>query len=109
MKISSKFETAVSRQINIEWNLSYSYLAIAGWFETTPYKGFARWMQRQCIEEQDHAMRLYRYIKDRIGVVNLFSIKEPVRTFKTPLDAFEAALAMERRGTANIYELYSLA
>lgn len=109
MKIESKFEKAVSQQINMEWNTSYSYLGMAGWFETTPYKGFARWMQRQCLEEQEHAMKLFRFIKDRIGVIDLMPIKVPKQTFKSPLDAFEAALAMERGVTANIYELYSLA
>jgi ferritin len=109
MKLHSKFEKKVSSQINIEWNLSYSYLAMAGWFETTPYKGFARWMQRQSMEEQEHAMKLFRYIKDRIGVIDLMKVNAPVSSFKSPLDAFQAALKMEQNSTAHIYELYALA
>lgn len=109
MKINSTFQLAANAQINIEWNSSYAYLAMAGWFETTPYKGFARWMQRQCEEEQLHGMKLFRHIKDRMGVVNLLGLKEPKSKFDSPLDAFTEALAMERNGTKNIYALYSLA
>jgi ferritin len=109
MKIEKKFETAVNRQINQEWNASYSYLALAGWFETTPYKGFARFMQRQCLEEQEHAQKLFRYVKDRIGFVDLAGIKSPREKFDSPLEAFEYALSIERQNTKGVYELYSMA
>lgn len=109
MKITSQFEKAVNQQINSEWNSSYSYLAMAGWFETTPYKGFARLMQRQCLEEQVHAMKLFRYVKDRIGVVDLLAIRKPKKVLESPLHAFEEALQMERNSTANISKLYQLA
>lgn len=108
MTLKDNLQVAVNKQINIELNSSYAYLAMAGWFETTAFKGFARWMQRQCIEEQVHAMKLFRYVKDRIGVINLLPIKEPKKTFNAPLEAFTEALEMERNGTKCIHELYAL-
>ena len=108
MKITKTFEDAISRQMNLEWTAAYTYMAMCGWFETTPFKGFARFMQRQAVEERQHAMRLFDYLRDRIGDIELYDVAKPKNDYKSPISAFEAALAMERESTKALHELYQL-
>lgn len=109
MKISNATENAVNRQINVTMSASYAFLQISAWFETTPFKGFAKWMLRQSDREQTNAMKLYRYVKDRIGAVELLPIPQPQCRFESPLDAFQGALQQLQGVTRAIHELYAMA
>lgn len=109
MKISSHIETLINRQIQLEFESRYAYLALSAWFETTPFRGFATWMRQQASEENFHAMKFFDYLNDRFGTVKLLSIGEPASSFESPLAAFEAALAHEQRVTASINALYEAA
>jgi len=108
MKITQTFENAISRQMNLEWTAAHNYMAMCGWFETTPFKGFARFMQRQSLEEQQHAMRLFDYLRDRIGDIEFHDVEKPKNDYKSPLSVFKAALKIERESTKAIHELYNL-
>lgn len=107
MKIENKIQSVVNKQINVTLNASYSLLAIAAWFETTPFKGFAQWMMRQSDKDHVNAMKLYRYVKDRIGVVELLPIAQPQKSYDSPLDAFKKALAQKEIITKAIHDAYS--
>lgn len=109
MKISDTFEDAVNRQINSTMTASYHFLQISAWFETTPFKGFAKWMLRQSDREQTNAMKLYRYVKDRIGFVELMPIDKPDKSYDSPLDAFRAALRRIHTLVGTFHELHALA
>lgn len=109
MKINNTIQAAVNKQINVTMTASYTFLAISAWFETTPFKGFAHWMMRQKDREHTNAMKLYRYVKDRIGVVELLPIKQPQKTFTSPLDAYKKALAQLEIVTKGLYDLYEIA
>jgi ferritin len=102
-------QEAINEQINKELFSSYLYLSMAAYFESKTLPGFAHWMRIQAEEERGHAMRLYDYLLERGGQVNLKAIAAPETTWKSDLAAFEAALEHERFITKSIHDLYELA
>lgn len=107
--LNEKMEKALNQQINEELYSSYLYLAMAAWFESENLPGCAAWMQAQAREENEHAMRFFRFINERRGRVTLGAIKEPLKKWKSPLVAFEAALKHEEYITGRINDLVNLA
>lgn len=104
-----KIEQAINRQINHELASSYHYLAIEAHFEKENLSGFASWMHVQYEEEQIHAMRLFRYLIDRGGTIDLEAISQPPSDYGKPVDVFRTALELEKQNTRAINELYALA
>lgn len=107
--ISTEIQDALNRQINQEFAAAFNYLAMAAHFESQSLDGFARWMQVQHTEELQHAMRLYHYLLDRGGRLELDAIPRPKATFDSVKEVFTAALDQEQKNTASINELYKLA
>ncbi|MCS6888037.1 ferritin [Chloroflexus sp.] len=107
--LSETIQQALNRQITYEYAASYTYLAMAAYFESLSLTGFAHWFRVQSEEEREHALRFFDYVHDRGGRVMLGAIAEPQNEFASPLDAFEQALAHEQRVTASIHAIYTLA
>jgi ferritin len=107
--LSEKILQALNHQITYEYAASYTYLAMAAYFESLSLTGFAHWFRVQSEEEREHALRFFDYVNDRGGRVMLGAIDEPQNEFASPLDAFEHALAHEQRVTASINAIYALA
>ncbi|MDA0723359.1 MAG: ferritin [Verrucomicrobia bacterium] len=107
--IDSLIEEALVKQINQEFAAAYNYLGMSGYFDANTLDGFAHWMQTQHNEEMAHGMRLFRYLLDRGGKIDLATIPKPRSDFKGTVDAFEAALEQERENTIAINRLYELA
>ncbi|MEM7387399.1 MAG: ferritin [Verrucomicrobiota bacterium] len=109
MSLAPELQKLLNEQINAEMAASYGYLAMAAWFDDTPYGGFAQWMHAQSQEETAHAMKFYHFVADRNGRVDLLPIPEPKKDFASPLDVFETSLAQEKEVTALIHQLYEAA
>lgn len=109
MKLSSDLSKLLNDQINNEMAASYSYLAMAAWFEQTPYAGFAQWMFAQSREETLHALKFYQYLVNRDAKVELKPIAKPKHDFKSPQDVFAHSLKQEKEVTAQINDLYEVA
>jgi ferritin len=107
--MNERVQKAFNDQINEELFSSYVYLAMSAHFEERNLEGFANWMRHQAEEEVAHAMRLFDHINRRGGQVVLKAIGEPPADIKSPLDAFEKALAHEKHITGCINELYGIA
>jgi len=107
--MNERMQEAFNDQINEELFSSYVYLSMAAHFEERNLEGFANWMRQQAQEEVVHAMRLFDHIIRRGGQVALKAIAEPPSDFKSPLDAFEKALAHEQHITGCINDLYGKA
>jgi len=107
--ISKKMQDALNKQLNAELYSSYLYLSMAAHFESTNMKGFANWMSMQSTEEYDHAMKFYKYIIDVGAKVTLTTIDGPKGKWTSPKQAFEDALAHEKKITKMINELADLA
>lgn len=102
-------QEAINRQINHEFSSTYLYLSMSAYFETLNLRGFAHWMRVQSQEETSHAMKLFDYVHDRNGHVNLESISQPPIEFQSPVDALQQALKHENHVTETIHQLYKLA
>lgn len=107
--IRSEVEKALAEQINQELTAAYTYLAMAAWFDRQSLDGFAHWMQLQYQEETAHGMRLFRYLLDRGGRLELAGIGKPRTEYDSVREVFEAALRQEQENTRSINALYELA
>lgn len=109
MEIKDRMQKALNKQINRELFSGYLYLSMSAYFESINLGGFAHWMRKQASEEEGHAMRLYKFIVNRGGKVELDAIETPKLSWKTPLDAFEDAYKHELKVTDMIHDLVNLA
>ncbi|RLE19338.1 MAG: ferritin [Acidobacteria bacterium] len=107
--ISKEMEKALNDQINAEFFSAYLYLAMAAYFEDENLSGCAHWMELQYQEESEHGMKIYKYINDRGGRVQLNAIEKPQEKWENPLAAFEAAYKHEQYITGRINDLMKLA
>ncbi|SHH39287.1 ferritin [Thermosipho atlanticus] len=107
--LSEKLEKALNEQIKKEINSAYLYLSMATYFDSEGLKGFANWMKKQANEELGHAMKLYDYVYERGGEVELQAIEKPKCKWDSPLAAFEDAKNHEKFITDSIHKLFELA
>ena len=107
--ISKKIEQALNDQINSELYSSYLYLAMAAYFDSENWRGFASWMKVQSQEELVHAMKIYGFVNERGGRVTLKAIDVPPAAWKSPMAAFQAAYKHEQLVTSRINNLVELA
>jgi ferritin len=107
--LKKKIEKGFNDQIDAENYSAYLYLAMAAYFEKTDLPGFANWLKCQVQEELSHAMRFYNFINDRSGTIKLGALEAPPVKWKSPLDAFKAALKHEVYITDRINKLVDLA
>jgi ferritin len=107
--ISETMVKAINQQIRDELFSAYLYLAMSAQFEAASLVGMARWTRMQAGEESEHALKLYDYINERGGRVELLAIDKPPKEFGTPLQTFREVLAHEKKVTALINNLYEIA
>ena len=107
--INDKICKALNEQITLELSSAYIYLAMGAALEDQNLPGFARWMKAQYHEEVAHGMRLFDYVADRGGRVELGAIEKPPVDFGSPEKVFTTILEHERKVTASIHKLYELA
>ena len=107
--ISEKMQEAINGQLNAELYSSYLYLSMNAYFKSINLDGFANWMHFQAQEELTHAMKLYDFINQRGGKVNLLQIEAPPALWSSPQAVFEATLEHEQKVTGLINELVELA
>ncbi len=107
--LNEKLQAAINDQIRKELYSGYLYLAMSAYCEDEGWPGFAHWMREQAAEEQEHAMRLFDFVIERGGRVELQAIDEPLVAYGTPLELFKTVYEHEQKVTASINQLYALA
>ena len=107
--LSKKLLDALNKQINEEYYSSYIYQSMVAYFEDMNLDGCAHWMKMQAEEEHLHALKIFNYVVERGGRVELFSIAEPPKQWDSPRAAFVAALDHEKFMTESISKLADLA
>ncbi len=107
--LKETMQDALNAQVNAEFAAYYTYLSMAAYFEAENLPGFAAWMHNHAQEEQMHAMKIYHFINERSGRVQLRPIPGPKTDWNSPVEVFEDALAHERHVTELINQLVNLA
>ena len=107
--MKDRIQEELNKRTNWEFYSAYLYLSMAAHFESLNLKGFANWMRVQTQEELVHAMKVYDYIIERGGMVNLSAVKEPPSEWTSPLQALENAYQHEQMVTGQINDLTDLA
>jgi len=103
--VSKKMIDTLNNHLNEEFYSSYLYLSMAAYFETKNLKGFANWFIIQSQEEYGHGMKLYGFINQVGGKVNLKAIKAPKTNWKSIIEVFAETLAHEKHITGLINKL----
>ncbi len=106
--IKQELQKALNEQINKELYSEYLYLAMSAYFAEKDLSGAASFFGKQAAEEHGHAMKLFKYLLDRGGHVELLKIDAPKVNLKGFLDVFEQTLEHERYITKSIDELVDL-
>lgn len=107
--INERMQNEINEQINAELWSGYLYLSMSSWFTQNNLPGFANWMYVQYQEEFTHAMKMYRYIHERGGVVTLKPIAAVDTDWKNGVAIFEQTLNHERKVTGLINALMDTA
>jgi ferritin len=107
--MKDKVTAALNAQINKEFFSEYLYLAMSADMDAKGFRGLAQWLKAQADEEHTHGDKIYKFILDCSAKVKLTAMAEPQQSWKSPLDAFEAAYKHEQMITASIYDIVALA
>jgi len=107
--LSKKLELELNKQVNAEFFSAYLYLSMSAFLASKNLSGFSNWMKVQFEEEQFHALKLYQYILDRGGRVELEKIEKPKTEWANIINVFEEVLAHEEKITSLINNLVDLA
>jgi len=107
--MNAKVEQALNEQIHAEFFSFYLYLSVAAFFTAQHLDGFSHWMRIQAQEEFAHAMKLFDYLNERGGTVQLMALDAPQREWASPSVAVEAVLEHERFISGRINRLVDLA
>jgi ferritin len=107
--LSKKMEAALNKQINQELFSAYQYMALGAYFSERNFKGFAHWMRLQAQEEMAHSAKLFDHVVDRNGKIDLQAVPAPPKTWKSPIEAVQAAYDAETTNTKQINTIMDLA
>jgi ferritin len=106
--ISSKIESALNRQIDLEGFSSMYYLSMASWCEIKGYNGIAQFLYHHSDEERVHMLKLFRYINDRGGHALVPGLESPPKDFQSIQGIFEIVLSHEVKVSNEINALVEL-
>jgi ferritin len=106
--MKAKVEQGLNEQIHAEFFSFYLYLSVAAFFTKLHLDGFAHWMRIQAQEEFGHAMKLFDYLNERGGTVQLLALDAPQSEWSSPSAAVEAVLKHEQHISERINRLVDL-
>lgn len=106
--LSPKMESALNKQLNMEYYSAYLYLAMSAYLNDIDLPGFANWMRMQFEEEMSHALKFYDFIDTRDGRVKLTEIQAPPVEWDSPLAVFEDTFKHEQSVSQAINALVDL-
>jgi ferritin len=96
-------------QMGREFAAHFQYLAMSAWLEDQGLPELAGFFARQAEEEHGHAMKIFRYVIDTGGPVEIPAQEAPVGQFASLEALVEAALAQEEQVTRWIDDVVRLA
>lgn len=99
----------LNSQINKELYSAYLYVDFVRFFKERNLNGFARWYELQAEEEVEHAKRIFSYIIDNGGRVELSAISGVTNNYLDIMQVLKAALTHEQYITNSIEDIYRVA
>jgi ferritin len=109
MTIKKAMVEPFNEQIQSEFAASQQYIAIAVYFDEMGLVQLAQFFYRQSEEERMHAMKFVHFMLEAEGRPIIPPVPELKNDFDSPADAVQFALDQERKVTAEIDNLVSLA
>ncbi|MCU7547998.1 ferritin [Chitinophagaceae bacterium LB-8] len=106
--ISSKIESALNRQIDLEGYASMYYIAMASWCQVKGYNGVAAFLYHHSDEERMHMLKLFHYINDRGGHGLVPAFAAPQNDFQGIQEIFDIVLSHEIKVSNEINALVEL-
>ena len=95
----------LNEQMNRERFNAATYDNIAGYLETVPWDGFAKWMRKAAQEEMEHYKKFNDFIVDRNELPVVTETPMPIECKGTVKECFSIAMQLERSNTLAIQEL----
>lgn len=107
--MNTQVEALLKDQINKEFYSAYFYLAISNYYHAENLDGFGHWFEVQAREEQEHAMKIRKYLLDNDVKVELGPIAAPDTDFADLKAPLVATLKHEQYVTSLIHAVYKKA
>ena len=107
--ISERIINIINSKINREFYSGYLYLSISAHFRELGLSGFSHRTREQASEEMNHGMKLFEFVIDRNGKVDLKEINSPVFNLGTPLEIYEQIYEHEKNITTAIMDVAKFA
>ena len=102
--LSKKLQDAMNEQMKNEFYSAYLYKGMQAYFEGEELKGFGNWFRVQALEELTHGDKFFAFINEAGGKAELRAIDAVPVAYKSPLQAYEAALKHEQFVTEQVEE-----
>ena len=106
---AERFVQALNEQVANEFAASHQYVAIGAHYEAQTLPQLARFFYAQAVEERGHAMMMIKYLLDTNAPVQLREVSAPTTGFGDHIAPIQMALEQERKVSAQIGELFSVA
>ncbi len=104
--MNEKVAALLKDQVNKEFYSAYLYLAFSNYYYGVSLDGFGHWFEVQAREEQEHAMKILKYLQDNNEKVTLEAIAAPNVSFSDNKAPLTAALKHEQYVTSLINAIY---
>ena len=104
--MNEKVAALLKDQVNKEFYSAYLYLAFSNYYYGVSLDGFGHWFEVQAREEQEHAMKILKYLQDNNEKVTLEAIAAPNVDFSDHKAPLTAALKHEQYVTSLINAIY---
>ena len=107
--LKETIQKEINKQINAEYYSAFLYLSMSAYLSSINLNGFANWMKIQHQEEMEHALKLYNYVIERGGIIELETIDKPKSSWNGIIEVVEETLAHEQHVTSLINNLMDVA
>ena len=107
--LTNELENALNNQMNYEIYSAHIYLAMAGSCADMGLDGFQNWMMIQYQEELFHAKKIFNFINNKGGRINITGFKDPINKYGSILEIMQKSLAHEQSVTKRMYQMMDLA
>lgn len=108
MMVKESLLKALNKQVQIEGQASFDYLAMGSWCEQQNMESCANFFYEQSQEETEHMLKMFHYINEVDGFAESPSIQAPQREFDSIVQVFESFLEHEQEVTKSIDALVEL-